>query len=87
MSNLMKRRRIHHQPLHLERARALPVNAFLPRWRLDGAWQALHSYVTLEGAAAVDGEDEDDVLARLEGGFEEIAILDLGRPDGLGCGC
>jgi hypothetical protein len=42
-----------------------------------GEW----TYITLESAAFVNREDEDDVLAGFECFFEDAAVLNLGSPD------
>jgi hypothetical protein len=42
-----------------------------------GEW----TYITLESAAFVDREDEDDVLAGFECLLEDVAVLNLGSPN------
>ena len=58
---------------------------FGPRLRLTGAAlnpaQQRVTYISLEGAALVNGENEDDILVLEECCFEDFTVFNLRGPD------
>ena len=71
-------------PFDFERGRRGPDEGFCPGGGIDGrGGRGRHAGVALERAAVVDGEEEDDVAARLVGFCQVVEILLLGRPGAL----
>lgn len=84
MPNAIERASGYGPPFEFEGGSRGPDEGFGPGGGVDGrgGW-GCHAGVALEGAAVVDGEEEDDVAAGFVGLGEVVEVLLLGGPCAL----
>lgn len=87
MRHTSERTRGYGTPGDFERRGGRPDEGVCPGRGIDGGGgRGSHAGVALERAAAVDGEEEDDVAAGLVGFGEGVEVLLLGGPCALWMG-